>query len=136
MRMAVKYSMDDIQVAITKIIHSVSGGQGITKAITRLAFVAEFPGYFSGPFAIQVFIDACPIIYHPTADDLKPLVAYPAFVSLMMQYREGRTNPDGAIWKNIRLQYDYKWKWLGPNSTSRSEKCWLVEQFKSLRFKP
>jgi hypothetical protein len=124
MRIAVKYLMDDVQVAITKVIRiPPQPRQNLHTEISLLAFVAEFPSYFSKGFAIQVFTKASSISLHPTANDLGPLIAHPAFLALMMQYREGLGNPDGAIWK-------------GPCCPMRRQKEWLDDQFKLFGFKP
>ena len=110
MRIAAKYAMDDVQVAIAKVIQLIPPPPppiyplptplGLGTAILQLAFVAEFPSHFSKAVAIQVFIQASSIAYRPTADQLEPLMPYPAFVALMMQYRELLQNPDTA--KNIK----------------------------------
>ena len=106
MRIAAKYAMDDVQVAIAKVIQLIpppppphsypQSPLGLSTAILRLAFVAEFPSHFPKSVAIQVFIQASSIDYRPTADQLGPLMPYPAFVALMMQYRELLHNPDTA----------------------------------------
>ncbi len=108
MRIAVKYAMDDVQVAIAKVIqlippHPPSHPQSYTlpalgTAILRLALVAEFPSHFSKGVAIQVFTQASSIdnVCRPTAHQLEPLMPYPVFVALMMQYREELHNPDAA----------------------------------------
>jgi hypothetical protein len=110
MRIAVKYSMDDIQVAIVKVIQLFSRVplQNLKTAILLLAFVAEFPSYFTNDFAIKVFTDASSIQYRPTADDLEPLMAYPAFVALMMKYREGLSTSMVAIWSEFGLNREAK----------------------------
>jgi hypothetical protein len=112
MRIAVKWSMDDVQVAITKVIQiPPKPRQNLRTEIALLAFVAEFPSYFSKAFATQVFIKASSILYHLTADDVKPLMAYPAFVVLMMQYREGSRTNEGAIWMGCPY-YGQEYMWL------------------------
>jgi hypothetical protein len=136
MRMAIKYSMDDVQAAIVNVIPSILPGLGIGKAIARLAFIADFPGNFSSSVAEQIFTKACSMGFHPTADDLKPLMAHPALVALMMQYREGLSNPDQAIWKRSKPGPNppsmAPWQWLH----MRQEQRWAIEQFKSLGFTP
>jgi len=132
--MAVKYSMDDVQVAITKVIQCIPVGEGVTKAIALLAFVAEFPTYFSGPFPIQAFMKACSINYRPTADDLRPLLPYPNFLALMMQYREGYRDRNNAPWRSANLNYDVDWEGLAPAARFAGEGPWLVEEFKLLGF--
>jgi hypothetical protein len=118
MRIAVKYLMDDVQVAIIKIIHM---SPQYRADISRLAFIAEFPSHFSQPFAVQVLISASSVTYDLTAADVKPLMAYPAFVVLMMNYREGVGNPSRAIWMR---------------HPSRELYAWLNKQFESFGFKP
>lgn len=135
MRVATKYSMDDVQVAITNVIQRMHAGRGITKAIALLALVAEFPDSLPGNFAIQMFINACSITQHPTADDLKPLFAFPGFLAIMMQYREGRANPNNAKWVHTPTNYaDLKWEAVDPllNGGGR----WLVAKFRSLGINP
>jgi hypothetical protein len=98
MRIAVKYSMEDVQMAIVRAIRSLSTKADISKAIAQLAFIAEFHGHFSKAFVKIVFVQACSTVHPPSGDDLKPLVAHPNFVALMMQYREGVIQPNQAIW--------------------------------------
>jgi hypothetical protein len=129
MRMAIKYSMDDVQVAIVKVIRSISPGPGIGKAIGRLAFIAEFPGNFSSSVAGKIFTKACSMDFHPTADDLKPLMAHPALVALMMQYQEGLSNPGKAIWKESKSESNPQSGWL-------PEQRWVNKQLGSLGLTP
>src|SRR5260221_13796646 len=68
MRIAAKYSMDDVQTAIVHVIKSLSSEQGIGEAIARLAFIAEFPSHFTISFATQGFTRACSLGYYPTAN--------------------------------------------------------------------
>jgi len=98
MRVATKYSMDDVQNAVVRVIKSLPSDSGIDKAIARLAFIAEFPGHFYKHFFKTVFIQACSTKHRPSGSDLKPLMAFPNLVALMMQYREGIIKPDQAIW--------------------------------------
>ena len=120
MRIAVKYSMDDVQVAIAGVIQIISPQppRDLGTAILRLAFVAEFPSHFFQDVAVEVFTHASSIKYQPTAADLRPLMPYPAFVALMMRYREG----------------------LSKSNTSR--KCeqtvpsWLHTEFRNFGLKP
>jgi len=111
MRIAVKYSMVDVQVVITMAIQITPRPQlGLRTEIARLAFVAEFPSYFSKAFAIQTFRDASAIQYSPTASDIRPLMVHPDLVVLMMQYREGLAKPEGAPWK--RSKHGEVGRWL------------------------
>jgi len=128
MRIAVKYSMDDIQVAITKVILIPPK---LRTEISRLAFVAEFPSQFSKELAIKVFIDASSITYDLTADDVQPLMVHPDFIGLMMQYREGRAKPDRAIWER-----SYYCEPLGGGMRAMDAQMWLNQQFTSFGFKP
>ena len=128
MRIAIKWSMDDIQLAITKAIQIRP--RPLRTEILRLAFVAEFQSYFSQDFAIEIFTNACSLKYHPTANDLRPLMAHPAFVVLLIQYREGRGNYDAAIWNVRRCGKD------GRPVQRMDAETWLTEQFTSFRFKP
>ena len=131
MRIAVKYSMDDVLVAIPKVIQMPQQPrQDLCTEILRLAFVAEFPSYFSKDLAIRMFIQACSTRLHPTANDLGPLMAHPAFVALMMQYREGLANPDGTIWPGSSFKTDI---WGVPRLMTAE--MWLDEQFEAFAFK-
>ena len=100
MRIAVKYEMNDVQVAIVKAIQldPPQPLQDLSTVISRLAFVAEFQSHFTQDLAIKVFTQASPITHYPTADHLKPLLPYPAFIVLVMKYREGLRNKDTALW--------------------------------------
>jgi len=126
--------MDDVQVAITKVIQIPPQPQpGLRTEILRLAFVAEFPSYFSKDFAIQTFRNASAIQYRPAADDIKPLMAHPAFVVLMMGYREGLANPNKAPWTR---HYNYDSENENEYEYTANDQLWLREQFSSLGFKP
>jgi len=127
MRIAVKYSMDDIQVAITKAILLPPTRR---TEISRLAFVAEFPSYFFKESAIQVFIDASSIEYHLTDNDIQPLMAHPAYVVLLMHHREGCGNPAGAIWKECYYHMEGD-----GNRRAMNARMWLDKQFTSFGFK-
>ena len=97
MRIAIKYSMDDVQDAIIQVIHRRHSD------IPQLAFIAEFPGYFSYGFAIRVFTGANSGFY-PDAINLEPIMAYPALIALLMQYRERlartREAEGSTLWLN------------------------------------
>ena len=129
MRIAVKYSMDDVQAAIAKVVPLIplQPQQSLGPAILRLAFVAEFPSHFFKNVAIKAFTDASSIDHHPTADHLGPLMPYPAFVALMMQYREGLGNPEKGIWKIYIGRYC---------SALSAQERWLDEEFGRFGFKP
>lgn len=131
MRIAVKYSMDDVQVAIARAIQLIplQPTQGPGRAILRLACVAEFPNHFFKDVAIQIFTDASSIHHHPTADDLDPLMPYPAFVALMMEYREGLRNPETATWTKWQIYGHYR-------SQNDLQEAWLNQTFGRFRFKP
>jgi len=128
MRIAVTYNMEDVQVAIVQVVAvQVEIARVIQKppngeTIAQLAFIAEFQDHISKGVAIQVIADASSIDFHPTADDLKPLMAFPAFVAFLMQYREGLGNPGKAIWKETT------------NRTVHGKMGWLMTQFESLGF--
>jgi hypothetical protein len=136
--MAIKYSMDDVQAAIVIVIRSILPGPRIGKAIARLAFIAEFPDKFSSSIADQVFTEACSVEFHPTADDLKPLMARPDLVALMMQYREGLSNPDKAIWKESKSESNPPSASMSiwPRLSRLPEQRWVNEQLGSLGFTP
>ena len=126
MRIAVKYSMDDIQAAIAKVIPLIplQPQHDLGKAILRLAFVAEFSNHFFKNEAIQLFTQASSINYQPTVDQLEPLLPYPAFVVLMMEYREGLRNQATSPWNR-------RWGAHQP-----AESNWLGEEFERFGFKP
>src|SRR5260370_16762930 len=132
MHIAGKYSMDDVQFAIVHVIKTLSSGQGIGKAIARLAFTAEFPSHFTFAFARHLFTEAYSLDYHPTANDLAPLIIHPAFVALMMQYREGLGNPDNAIWGMPEMPIQSV-PWIV--QPQRPERQWLDKELQSLGFK-
>ncbi len=132
MRIAVKYTMDDIQLAIVKVIEltpplpppllSYQGfpsqlSSGLGTAISRLAFVAEFPSHFTKEVAIRAFTQASSINRRPTANDLGPLVPYLAFLALMMKYREGLRNP--ASQRNR----DWECVWRIDSTVGCASKC-------------
>ena len=95
MRLAVKYSMDDVQKAIVRVIHSLP----FESKIAPLAFISEFLPEFPNGFFKKVFVQACSTGDHPPpGDDLEPLMAFPNVVSLMMTYREGVIQPNRALW--------------------------------------
>jgi len=119
MHIAIKYSMNDVQDAITKVIQTPPRPPGTE--FPRLAFAAEFPSHFSKALAIQLFINASSITYFPTVNDVPPFAAHTAILALLMQYREGFGNSDVAPWDQYR-------------SCSRQD--WLSKKFESLGFKP
>ena len=95
MRVAAKYSMDDVQDAIVRVINSLP----FESKIATLAFIAEFSGHFRKVFFKQVFVQACSTDNHPPLGyDLQPLMVFPNIISLMMRYREGIIQPNRAIW--------------------------------------
>ena len=111
MRIAIKYSMDDVQDAVIKVIHRRDSD------IPQLVFVVEFPGYFSKGFAINVFTEANSQIF-PTAEELEPIMAYPALIALLIQYRDVLVSSRGALGGSVGVTR------------------WLEKQFKSFGFKP
>ena len=94
MRVAAKYSMDDVQGAIVRVVNSLPSAS----EIARLAFIAEFPGHFYKSAFKEVFVQACSTDRRPSGHDLQPLMAFPHLVALMMHYREGIIQPNQAIW--------------------------------------
>ena len=130
MRIAIKYSMDDVQLAIARVIQPISPRPPcIGRAIGQLAFIAEFPSHISNGIATQVFTEASSIDFYPTADELKPLMAFPAFVALMVKYREGLKNPVKAIWQEDGY-------WDEGYLVEMDESTWLNTQFETFGFKP
>jgi len=135
MRIAVKYAMDDVQVAIVQVaIARVTQKPPDGEAIARLAFIAEFPSHIYQNVAIQVFTDACSIDFSPTADDLKPLMAFPPFVARLMQYREAHSNPDRSR-PNMATYLTVRGR-DGRVENRLVAKEWLDTQFESFGFKP
>jgi len=121
MRIAVKYSMDDVQVAIAGTIQPISPRPPcIGRAIGQLAFIAEFTNHIYKGTAIQVFKEASTVNFQPTVNDLKPLMAFPAIVVVMMEYREVLRNPQRAPW----------------NGFLDGDVGWLNTKFESFGFKP
>lgn len=99
MRTATKYCMREVQAAIVKVIKSKPLGSGISGAIDILCFIAEFPEYFRKSHVQAVFVQACSTSYYPSTGDLMRLMRHPDLMLAMMKYREGKLNPDGAVWK-------------------------------------
>ena len=126
MRVAAKYSMDDVQDAIVRVINSLPSASGIA----RLAFIAEFPGHFYKSTFKEVFVQACSTDRRPSGHDLQPLMGIPHLVALMMHYREGIIRPNLAVWNEITsLQ--------SPRRRGGSrEDTWLDEQLESLGLAP
>ena len=121
MRIATKYSMDDVQDAIVRVINSLP----FESEIASLAFIAEFPGHFHKEFFKEVFVDACSTeVPPPSGHDLQPLMAFPHIVSLMMKYREGIIQPKRAPWS------------LRGISASSPEDDWLDDQLERLELAP
>ncbi len=130
MRFAVKYSMDDEQDAIVRVIICLPSDSGTT----QLAFMAEFSGHFRKSVFKRVFVQACSTDRRPSGHDLQPLMAFPNLVALMMQYREGIIEPNQAIWDDwVPVQPLPRRR--GSVSTSR-EVLWLDEQLDSLGLAP
>ena len=98
MRIATKYCMEEVQPAIVMAIQSKSLGLGISQAIAILGFIAEFPEHFEEDYVQPVFLRACSTHCYPSTEDLGHLMAHPDLIVAMMKYREGRLNPDGAVW--------------------------------------
>ena len=130
MRIAIKYSMDDVQAAIVRVVNTL-GGVG-SSGIEKLAFLAEFPDRFSKDAIVGVFVQVCANYYHPSGHDLEPLLAYPKLLALMMRYREEIIRPNQAIWDQkppVQPVYHIP---VVPSITPREK--WLNEQFKSLGY--
>jgi hypothetical protein len=72
MRVAVKYSMNDVQDAIVRVVNSLPSDSGIRKAIAQLAFVAEFSSHFYKYFFKEVFVQACSTNQRPSGPDPWP----------------------------------------------------------------
>jgi len=133
MRIAVKYAIDDVQVAIARVIEMTSA-LGILyprEAVAQLAFIAEFPSHISKDVAIRVFTNASSIRFHPTAGDLKPLMAFPDFVALLMQYREAHSDKSASNTATCLTM-------LGRDGRMKKLEAtiWLDRQFESFGFKP
>ena len=96
MHIAIKWSMDDVQVAIIKVIQTPQ--RPLSTQFERLAFVAEFPSYFSKALAMELFVNASSIKHLPTLNDILLFTGHTAILVLLMQYREGLGKPGGAPW--------------------------------------
>ena len=131
MRIAIKYSMDDVQTAIVRGVNSLP--IMTSTAIARLALLAEFPDHFSKSAVKQVFTLACSKHYRPSGHDLKPLMVYPNLLALMMQYREEIIQPDQAIW-NKKPEKLSNWPKFSQFATITPEDKWLDVQFESFGF--
>jgi hypothetical protein len=147
MRVAAKYLMDDVQDAIVRVVNSLPSGTGIRKAMAQLAFVAEFPGHFYKYFFKEVFVQACSTNQRPSGPDLKPLMAFPNLVALMMQYREGIIQPNQAIWNegpqsppqspmHVCRRRARPFRSVSPVGRESDEDKWLDEQLDSLGLAP
>ena len=91
MRISSKYGMEDIKMAITGVItNMISPAIEIRQEIERLAFMTEFPTYFSVSVAGDTFDRACSSWSSPSANDLKPLLVHPGLIAAMMRNRESR----------------------------------------------
>ena len=132
MRIAVKYSMDNVQAAILRFINSLPGEE--SAGIGKLAFLAEFSNYFSRDTIKEVFVGVCAENYHPSGRDLSPLFAHPNLLALMMQYREEILKPDEARWHEQPAQPSHPWRQLYMVDSITWREKWLDEQFKSLGF--
>ena len=126
MRVAAKYSMDDVQDAIVRVINSLPSALGIA----RLAFIAEFPGHFHMSTFKEVFVQACSTDRRPSGHDLQPLMSIPHLVALMMHYREGIIQPNQAIWNEVTLWHSARRRGVSPQDH------WLDEQLESLGLAP
>ena len=137
MRVAVKYSMDDVQAAIVRVVELYRNAGG-RAAIAKLAFVAEFPDHFDKGTIREIFVRVGSTYYRPSGHDLGPLLAYPNLLALMMQYREesNKPNQNQAVWdEEPQAPPDVRFRFadLEPPSITPEEK-WLDEQLKSLGF--
>ena len=133
MRIAVKYSMDDVQAAIVRVVNSQSGLGNA--GIAKLAFLAEFPDHFSKGAIEGVFVQVCSKNYRPSGHDLGPLLAYPNLLALMMQFREESSKPNQAIWDEKPRSPSPAQEWYPPAVPYITpRKKWLNEQFKSLGY--
>jgi len=131
--------MDDVRDAILRVINSLESYWGIGNAIAKLAFIAEFPGYFAKGVFKEVFVQACSTDHRPSGPELMPLMAYPNLVALMMQYREGVIQPNRALWRErspspvgvIRGRRT-PLRSISPMGRRSLEDEWLDKQLKSL----
>ena len=76
MRVIAKYSMDDVQDAIVRVINASA------LWAARLAFIAEFPGHFYKSAFMVVFVQACSS--RPSGHDPQSLMAFPHLVALVI----------------------------------------------------
>ena len=134
MRITSKYNMEDIEMAITRIITNMTS-LGIGQAIERLAFMAEFSTHFSVSLAGDVFLHACPLSSTPSGNDLKPLMARPGLIAAMIKNRESMLrsqletelrpiSPQGLSWDPP----------VSPRPPGPQLEAWLLEELDSFGF--
>lgn len=123
--------MEEVQPAIVKAIQSKPLGYGISQAIAVLGFIAEFPEHFREDYVQSIFIQACFTSQHPSTTDLGHLMAYPDLIVAMMKYREGRLNPDDAVW-NPKPASPYPYLGLKQPKAVTPMDAWLSGELKSL----
>ena len=124
--------MEEVQPAIVQTIQSKSLVYGnISQAIAILCFIAEFPEHFKEGYAQRIFVLACSSSYYPSTRDLMRLMRHPDLMLAMMKYREGRLNPDGAVW-NPKPASPYPYLGLKQPKAVTPMDAWLSGELKSL----
>ena len=130
MRVAARYSMEDIKIAIPRVISKLPS-PGIGQAVWRLAFMAEFPAYFSVSLAGGVLLQSCSLSSTPSSDDLKPLMGYPALIAAIIRKRETMLK---IQMQPQKYQPQQSWNWDEPRAPTPGIEGWLQEVLESLGF--
>ena len=134
MRIATKYSMEEVQAAVVRVVQSktLDHTSSIGEAIATLCFTAEFPGHFLENHVREAFIKACDTEFYPSIEDLERLMAHPGLLVAMMKYREGKLEPKNAVWKSKQAKpIDRGVARSSPKDTLAE--VWLSEELRSLR---
>lgn len=121
MRVAIKYSMEDIKIAITRVIEKLPSPE-TSQAIRLLALMVEFPAHFSVSLAGVMLHQVCSPSSTPSADDLKPLMVYPALATAII------INRDSMLKTYLRPDF-YK-----PPVPAPGTKEWSQKELKSFGF--
>lgn len=131
MRTATKYFMDEEQAAIVRVIRSRWFKFDIGEAIANLYFIAGFPEHFKKADAQTAFDLACSTGSYPSTEDLELLMDYPHLLVAMMKYREGKSNPTGAVWNPKPLLLP-SFSGATPNNIITPMNRWLNHELDSL----
>ena len=130
MRVAARFSMEDIKIAIPRVISKLPSPE-VGQAVWRLAFMAEFPAYFSVSLAGGVLLQSCSLSSTPSSDDLKPLMGYPALIAAIIRKREAMLKKQMQSQKH---QYQQYWDGDEPYVPASGIEGWLQVVLESLGF--